>query len=89
MTIHKAQGVTVDGALVYATDGLYREAAYTALSRARHDTRLYLAADDFLDDPHLELTHGDRDRPDPLTATLDRMITRSRADRLAIDHCVR
>ena len=32
ITIHKAQGVTVDAALVYATDGLNHEAAYTALS---------------------------------------------------------
>lgn len=34
MTIHKAQGLTADEALILATDDLYQEAGYTALSRA-------------------------------------------------------
>jgi hypothetical protein len=41
-TIHKAQGATFDRAFVLATDTLYREAGYVALSRARTRTDLYL-----------------------------------------------
>jgi ATP-dependent exoDNAse (exonuclease V) alpha subunit len=40
-TIHKAQGVTVDQAFVLGSERLYREAGYTALSRARIHTGLY------------------------------------------------
>ncbi|HEX3946148.1 MAG TPA: MobF family relaxase, partial [Acidimicrobiales bacterium] len=35
VTVHKAQGMTVDRAFVLATDSLTREAGYVALSRAR------------------------------------------------------
>ncbi len=55
MTIHKAQGLTADEALVLATDDLYQEAGYTALSRARLDTRVFVVADDF-DDPNIALS---------------------------------
>ncbi len=41
LTIHKAQGLTVDTALVL-TDGLSHNAAYTALSRGRERNQLYL-----------------------------------------------
>ena len=41
-TIHKAQGATFDRAFVLATDTLYREAGYVALSRARTRTDLYV-----------------------------------------------
>ena len=58
MTIHKAQGLTADEALLLATDDLYREAEYTALSRARFDTRAYVVADDFSDDPRIDLSHA-------------------------------
>lgn len=58
MTIHKAQGLTADEALVLATDDLYQEAGYTALSRARLDTRVYVVADDFDDDPNIDLSHA-------------------------------
>ncbi len=47
LTVHKAQGVTVTSALVIS-DGLTRNAAYTALSRGRERNRLYL----HIDDPH-------------------------------------
>lgn len=42
-TIHKAQGATVDASLVLVTDGVHLEAAYTALSRGRHENHLYAA----------------------------------------------
>ncbi|MGH9124321.1 MAG: MobF family relaxase, partial [Acidimicrobiales bacterium] len=41
-TIHKAEGATVDEAFVLGSDALYREAGYTALSRARVRTQLYV-----------------------------------------------
>jgi len=41
MTIHKAQGLTCDRAFVLGDELLHREAAYTALSRGRHENKLY------------------------------------------------
>lgn len=41
MTIHKSQGATCDAVFVVGPAGLYREAAYVALSRARHGATLY------------------------------------------------
>jgi conjugative relaxase-like TrwC/TraI family protein len=43
LTIHKAQGLTVDHALVLADEHLYREAGYTALTRGRRTNTLYAA----------------------------------------------
>ena len=86
MTIHKAQGLTADEALVLATDDLYQEAGYTALSRARFETRIYVVADDFDDDPSIDLSHAARDRGARLLESgLARSLNRSRVDALAID----
>ncbi len=41
LTVHKAQGVTVDRAHVVATEMTGREWSYVAASRAREETRLY------------------------------------------------
>ena len=41
MTIHKSQGATCDAVFVVGPAGLYREAAYVALSRSRHGAILY------------------------------------------------
>jgi conjugative relaxase-like TrwC/TraI family protein len=41
VTVHKAQGVTCDSVFVVGPAGLYREAGYVALSRARHAARIY------------------------------------------------
>lgn len=41
MTIHKSQGATCDAVFVVGPSGLYREAAYVALSRARQGATLY------------------------------------------------
>ena len=45
-TIHKAQGVTCDNIHVVSPAGLYREAAYVSLSRARHSAHLYATSRD-------------------------------------------
>ncbi len=45
VTAHKAQGMSVDRAFVLGSAGLDREWGYTALSRARAASHLYLAAD--------------------------------------------
>ena len=42
MTCHKAQGVTVDVALLYGTAALTREAGYVALSRGRSANHLFI-----------------------------------------------
>jgi hypothetical protein len=44
-TVHRAQGVTVDRAHLYA-DGGGRELAYVAMSRARHSSTAWTLADD-------------------------------------------
>jgi ATP-dependent exoDNAse (exonuclease V) alpha subunit len=43
LTCHKAQGQTLDRALVVGSAALGRETAYVALSRGREENRLYLA----------------------------------------------
>jgi conjugative relaxase-like TrwC/TraI family protein len=57
ITCHKAQGMTTDRAFVLATDDLYKEWGYVAMSRGRLENRLYLAIGehplaDELDTPH-------------------------------------
>jgi hypothetical protein len=41
LTAHKAQGVTVDVALLWGTHALTRETGYVAMSRGRHANHLY------------------------------------------------
>jgi chromosome segregation ATPase len=80
MTIHKAQGATVERALVLADDTMSREHAYTALSRATVRTDVYLDTSD-----HLE---REAHAPAPSTEPYQRLragIARSVAQRLAID----
>ncbi|MDA0161263.1 relaxase domain-containing protein [Solirubrobacter ginsenosidimutans] len=45
VTGHVAQGLTTDRAFVLASDELYREWAYTAMSRGRATNRLYMVGD--------------------------------------------
>jgi conjugative relaxase-like TrwC/TraI family protein len=56
LTVHRAQGATVDRAHVLAAGGS-RELAYVALSRARDHTRIYATADNLdqaIDDLHAD-----------------------------------
>jgi conjugative relaxase-like TrwC/TraI family protein len=41
-TIHKAQGATVDRAFLLGSDQLFREAGYVGMSRARHESHVYV-----------------------------------------------
>jgi hypothetical protein len=42
LNVHKSQGVTCDDVLLVGPEGLFREAAYVALSRARRTARIYV-----------------------------------------------
>ena len=79
ITGHASQGITVDRAFVLATpQGSQREWGYVALSRAKRETRLYVAAPDLeLDD----LTPADG--PGPL-AKLTRSLETPAAEPLAL-----
>ena len=69
-----------------ATDDLYQEAGYTALSRARLETRVYVVADNFDDDPSIDLSHAARDRGARTRDTdLAGSLNRSRSGQLALD----
>ncbi|MCI1728239.1 MAG: Ti-type conjugative transfer relaxase TraA [Chiayiivirga sp.] len=47
VTIHKAQGVTVDRAYLLATPGMDRSLAYVGMTRHRDSATLFAAVDDF------------------------------------------
>jgi hypothetical protein len=80
-TAHRAQGTTVDRSFVLGSDELYREWGYTALSRHRDEARFYVSArQDFLNQAPAPLT-SDGD----LSGQVDRMLTVSRAEHLALD----
>jgi Ti-type conjugative transfer relaxase TraA len=48
-TVHKAQGATVERALVLATPGMDRHLAYVAMTRHREQVGIYAAHEDFKD----------------------------------------
>jgi hypothetical protein len=81
VTVHVAQGLTVDHAYLLADHGLTRELGYTALSRGRHTNHLYLTRE--LDDPHAEI--GPTDPPRDPIERLTEALQRSVAAELAID----
>lgn len=64
LTVHKAQGVTVDHALVVADDTTTAEALYVGMTRGRHNNTALVVAD--TRDPDLEHRPGaPRHRPRP------------------------
>jgi conjugative relaxase-like TrwC/TraI family protein len=68
VTIHKAQGLTCDVVLVVGPAGLNREAAYVALSRARHSAHLYATLDQVAE---LAERHSDHGIPLPAESGVD------------------
>jgi ATP-dependent exoDNAse (exonuclease V) alpha subunit len=70
VTVHKAQGATVDRAFVLACESLTREAGYVAMSRARKGTELFVPTSPH--DDGLDCEDGGRDPRDPL----ERLATR-------------
>ena len=82
MTIHKAQGMTCDQALVLANHALFREAGYTALSRGRKENRLYVVEPNV---PDIDIGHGIYGDTDHPLARLVSMLEQSRAKHLALE----
>ena len=81
-TVHKSQGVTSDVVLVLGDDTFTNETAYTALTRGRLGSRLFLVA------TSAEEAHGRPPAHDPL-ASFTAAIARSGAKTAAIDHLER
>jgi Ti-type conjugative transfer relaxase TraA len=80
VTVHKAQGATVDRAFVLATDSLTREAGYVAMSRARSGTELFVPTSAFEDG--IVRTGTDSPGHDPLEGVTRRLLV-SRAKQIA------
>lgn len=62
VTVHKAQGTTVDRAYVLASGGMDRDLAYVGLTRHREAATLYAGRDEFRDEAALARRLG-RARP--------------------------
>lgn len=77
-TVRKAQGATVDAALLLIDEQSYREAAYTGLSRGRVANRVYVVSDE----AEAAELHAPRREQDE-HATLRDAVTRSAAQRIA------
>jgi conjugative relaxase-like TrwC/TraI family protein len=79
VTLHKAQGATVERSFVLADETYAREHLYTALSRGTVRNDLYVAPADVDDEPHA---------PGPLDERRidDRIGRRSAAQQLALDY---
>jgi hypothetical protein len=85
LTIHKAQGMTVERAFVLG-GGMYSELAYTALTRARSQSHLFLAAP-----AHADEAEGPVRRhrlPEPMEKAIAEL-ERSRAHETATDTTAR
>jgi conjugative relaxase-like TrwC/TraI family protein len=79
LTVHKAQGLTVERAFVLATEALTKEAGYVALSRARAGSELFVPLGCGTDDPG----HDPRQQSQDPAADLVRRLATSRAKQLA------
>ena len=80
MTVHKAQGLSVDVSLVLARGDEGREWTYTAMSRGREDNVYYTPSAPPLRDEHG--THLHEERADELAHRLEQSWSRSEATEL-------
>lgn len=89
MTCHRAQGITVDVALLYGTAALSREAAYVAMSRGRQANYVYATHEELRGYDECGLDEHDYG-PDQATIlaaqALGDAVNRSRRQRLAHDY---
>ncbi len=87
LTVHQAQGLTCQRAMLLGSDALYREAGYVGLSRGRQRNDLHLVERAVGDDPALEDCHAPQ-RPQPKVedalAAVRAALARSRAQDLAL-----
>ena len=90
LTTSLAQGSTVDRAFVLGSDATYREAGYTAASRARERTQFYVVSrepDEACEERHGR-AHVEVGDTDPL-AEMTRALSRSGAQHLGLDTAAR
>jgi conjugative relaxase-like TrwC/TraI family protein len=80
VTIHKAQGATVDRNFVLADDTVLRQHLYTALSRGRARNDLYMTTADW----RTEIRHAPEQETEPIDG-LRAAVHRDGAQRLALD----
>jgi len=88
LTVHQAQGLTVDRAFLLGSDALYREAGYVGLSRGRQENRIYLTdqPDHFIHtDPAVEQPHLNAEQPRTPLETILAALRRSKAQDMALD----
>ncbi len=88
LTVHQAQGLTCERALLLGSDALYREAGYVGLSRGRHRNDLHLVERAAPDNAEQEFCHAPRRIGDDVDAALTAVrdaLGRSRAQSLAHD----
>ncbi len=88
LTVHQAQGLTCQRAMLLGSDALYREAGYVGLSRGRQRNDLHLVERAAPDNPEQELCHAPRRTDDDIDAALTAVrdaLGRSRAQSLAHD----
>ena len=88
MTLHKAQGLTVDHALLYGSQALTREAGYVGLSRGRRENHVYATTREMsAHDGECDFAKRDplADQLQPI-ADLTRRLHTSRSHQLASHH---
>ena len=84
-TVHKNQGSTCDHAYLLATDAMYRELGYVALSRGRIDNRIWIIGDHDADIDAPEPHGSAPNEPTDPIEELIKVLERSNAQQLAID----
>jgi conjugative relaxase-like TrwC/TraI family protein len=86
-TVHKAQGLTCDEVFVVGPAGLYREAVYVAMSRARYGAWIFATrrhAAELTEQPHTTGIPLPSEHTDELELDLRTALVTSRAKTLAI-----